>query len=153
FVTVPFQGAYSMSKYALEAFNEALVMECSRYGICSVIIDPGDMKTGFTGARRYTAGAARTQYRPYFDYAVHTMVKDEQNGSSPEACAQAAVKAITGKRRNARIIIGFSYKLVNILRRLLPLKLTLKIVNYVYSRPIENDELWSFDRDVKGKCE
>jgi len=57
-VTVPFQGMYCASKYALEAYTQALRMEVRPFGIQVAMIEPGDFATGFTAHRRMTAASA-----------------------------------------------------------------------------------------------
>ena len=56
-VTVPFQGMYCASKYALEAYTQALRMEVRPFGIQVAMIEPGDFATGFTAHRRMVASA------------------------------------------------------------------------------------------------
>ena len=51
-VSIPMQSQYSASKYALEAFTDAVRMEMQTYGVKACIIEPGDTKTGFTAARQ-----------------------------------------------------------------------------------------------------
>ncbi|HPU53907.1 MAG TPA: SDR family NAD(P)-dependent oxidoreductase, partial [Burkholderiaceae bacterium] len=47
-ISVPFQSMYSASKYALEAISEAMRIEVKPFGIKVSLIEPGDIKTGFT---------------------------------------------------------------------------------------------------------
>lgn len=47
-VPIPYQSHYSSSKYALDAYVEALRMEARPFGIRAALIEPGDTKTGFT---------------------------------------------------------------------------------------------------------
>jgi NAD(P)-dependent dehydrogenase (short-subunit alcohol dehydrogenase family) len=52
---LPFQSFYSASKFALEGFTESLRHEVGGYGIRVVLVEPGDVKTGFTASRVLTA--------------------------------------------------------------------------------------------------
>src|SRR5512134_883364 len=46
-VAVPFAGAYSASKHALEAISDALRVELSPWGIRVVLVEPGPISTRF----------------------------------------------------------------------------------------------------------
>lgn len=58
-ITFPFYGAYSASKWALEAMAENYRSELSGFGIESVIVEPGGMPTGFMGAMLRTSDTER----------------------------------------------------------------------------------------------
>lgn len=58
-ITFPFYGAYSASKWALEALAENYRSELSGFGIESVIVEPGGMPTGFMDAMRRPNDAER----------------------------------------------------------------------------------------------
>jgi NAD(P)-dependent dehydrogenase (short-subunit alcohol dehydrogenase family) len=78
-VPLPFQGFYSASKFAIEAYSEALRMELRPFGIRVAMIEPGDFATGFTAKRRMTA--AHTPSSPYHgpcEQAIARMARDEQ---------------------------------------------------------------------------
>ena len=59
---LPFQGLYSMSKAALRKETECLRLELRRYGVQAAVIEPGDLKTGFTAARTLSAATAGSDY-------------------------------------------------------------------------------------------
>lgn len=95
-VPLPFQGFYSASKFAIEAYSEALRMELRPFGIRVAMIEPGDFATGFTAKRRMTA--ASTPSSPYHApcaLAIARMARDEQaNGNlSPVVHAVQAILA------------------------------------------------------------
>jgi NAD(P)-dependent dehydrogenase (short-subunit alcohol dehydrogenase family) len=78
-IAIPFQGFYSASKFAIEAYSEALRMEVRRYGVQVSMIEPGDFATAFTANRRMVAAHAPTS--PYYELcvaAVRRMAHDEQ---------------------------------------------------------------------------
>ena len=54
-VSLPFQSFYAASKFAVEAYTEALRMELKAFGIQVSMVEPGDFSTGFTASRRMTA--------------------------------------------------------------------------------------------------
>ncbi len=106
-VTVPFQGFYSASKYALESMTDALRMEVAPFGIRVVLIEPGDFKSGFTAARVFAA--ANNEGSPYAERcarAVGVMEDDEQNGADPAALATRLAEAIAATAPRVRYPVG-----------------------------------------------
>ena len=116
---VPFQSHYCASKAALDSYAAALRMELCDYGVKVSLIMPGDTNTGFTAARKYEI----SDDSPLYDdcrRAVGKMEKDELGGRNPVSVARAILKLIARKNPAARKIIGVGYKLLAVLRRLLP---------------------------------
>src|SRR5579862_697146 len=60
FVTAPTQGAYSSSKFALEAMSNALRLELYPFGVKVILIEPGYIVTGIQQA-------AMELSKPYLD--------------------------------------------------------------------------------------
>lgn len=134
-VPIPFQAFYSAGKASLQIFMDALAMEVKPFGIQCCTIMPGDTKTDFTSARKYTE-ASQNENSAYFQrmkIGVEKMEKDEQNGMPAEAIAKAIVKQIERKYMKSRVIPGFQYKAICLLSDLLPNSWRLKIINMVYS--------------------
>lgn len=78
-VPLPFQGFYSATKFAIEAYSEALRMELRPFGIAVSMIEPGDFATGFTANRRMTASSTPTSpYHAACAQAIARMARDEQ---------------------------------------------------------------------------
>ena len=118
-VPIPMQCHYSSSKYALEAYVEAVRMEMRGFGVRAVIVEPGDTKTGFTAARR-TSLKDGSPYREAVEKSVARMEHDEQNGRSPESVAAAVVRLAGKKDPPVRVAVGFEYKLLMFLLRFMP---------------------------------
>ena len=134
-IPIPFQAFYSAAKAALQILMEALAMEVKPFGIQCCTILPGDTKTDFTSARKYTA-ASKNEKSPYYSRmkkGVEKMEHDEQNGMKPEAVALQIVKQIEAKNMKSRVIPGFQYKAICALSSLFPSALRLKLINAVYS--------------------
>ena len=123
-ISLPFQGIYSASKFALEGAMEALRMEVSRFGIRVVLIEPGDLNTPFTMHRRKAVKAGESiVYRESFEKALAVMERDERNGSSPLAIAHLVGRIINNGSPSCRYVVGsLSERAAIILRALLPSK-------------------------------
>ena len=55
-LSLPFQGIYSATKFAVEGLSEALRAEVRPFGIHVVLVQPGDFRTGFTAAQAHGRG-------------------------------------------------------------------------------------------------
>lgn len=131
-ISVPYQSMYSASKYAVEALTETLRIEVKPFGIKVSMVEPGDTKTGFTAKRIYTKASASSVYTEKFMKAIKTMEHDEQNGPSPKILVDAVLKIINSKNPPVRIVGGFSYKVLFILKRLLPARFVEFVVSKIY---------------------
>jgi len=134
---IPFQSHYSASKAALDIYAGALRMELRDYNVRVSVIMPGDTDTGFTDARVYAV--ANTS--PYYTDCLRTtqkMEKDERSGGPPNSCARAILKLSARKDPPARKVIGFSYKLLVFLKRLLPDRLAMFILRAMYMGSSKN---------------
>ncbi|WP_320127768.1 SDR family oxidoreductase [uncultured Sphaerochaeta sp.] len=118
-ISIPYQSHYSSSKFALEAYIEALRMEGRQFGIQATIIEPGDTKTNFTASRKMAVSPTS----PYFEQANKTvgkMERDENNGASPDSVAKVVLKLTRKKNPPIRKAVGITYKLLLFLKRILP---------------------------------
>lgn len=104
---IPFQGAYSASKFALEGMTEALRIEVKPFGIRVVLIEPGDFKTDFTKNRIITKGVDRNSvYAGQFKTALSMMEDEERNGADPHLLALLVEKIIHRPSPKVRYTIG-----------------------------------------------
>lgn len=133
FIALPFQSMYSATKYAVEAMTECLRMEVKPFGIKVSMIDPGDIRTNFTSSRK-TAKAALINpvYKERHKKAVETMIKDELNGPGPEIVVKAFAKILNSQNPPIRIVVGFKYKCVALLKRILPAKVVEYVLEKIY---------------------
>jgi len=128
---IPYQSHYSASKAALDLYSAALRMELRDYNVRVCLVMPGDTKTGFTSARQYEIDETSPFYAACLS-AVKKMEKDELNGLPPESTARAILKLGSRKNPPARVTVGFSYKLLAFLQRLLPYRLVEFILRRIY---------------------
>jgi NAD(P)-dependent dehydrogenase (short-subunit alcohol dehydrogenase family) len=136
-IGVPFQGAYAASKFALEGLSEALALELRPFGIDVVLVQPGDMRSGFGAARRWTDGArASSVYRARATHAVATTEQAEQNGPPPERAARLVARIAAARRPRLRYVCATpTERCALLLQRLLPGRLFERILRAVYERP------------------
>lgn len=123
-IAIPFQAYYSVSKFALEAYAEALSYEVSPVGVGVTIVEPGNFKTGFTSARRDVAIPTSSPYSAAAAKAIGRMVADEEHGADPELCARTIARVLAASRAPLRATTGKSFERVGpIAKRLLPFRL------------------------------
>ncbi len=130
-VSIPMQSHYSSSKFALEAYVDAVRMEMHDYGVKACILEPGDTKTGFTSARRFYTKEGSV-YADIARRSVAKMAKDETNGRDPATVARVAMKLAARKNPPARVPIGFEYKLLMFVLRFMPDRLKEWILRLMY---------------------
>lgn len=107
FMGLPFQSAYSASKFALEGFTESLRIEAKPFGIKAVLLQPGDFKTGFTNSRLFCE--RNTPSSVYYDActrAIDVTINGEVNGASPDALAKRVASLIEDRHLSVRYSVG-----------------------------------------------
>ncbi len=131
---IPYQTFYSSVKAGILAFTEALSLELKPFGIQCACVLPGDVKTNFTHARKYTE-ASKSEHSVYTEpmlKAVQTMEKDEQNGMSPDAIAHSLLRLLKKKRMPMRTIPGFGYKVLSFIIDCVPASLKVWVIGKLY---------------------
>ena len=85
-LAIPFQCAYSASKFAIEGFSEALSLETKDFGINVVIVEPTDHKSGSQKYRPHAKAATSedSPYRDLFKIVTEKIEYDESHGDEPE---------------------------------------------------------------------
>jgi short-subunit dehydrogenase len=133
-IALPFQGFYSATKFAVEAYTEALRMEVRPFGIGVSMIEPGDFATSFTANRRMTVESIPAS--PYYEPAVRaiaTMARDEQANQNLSPVTKA-VEAILECRRPALRYprANAVQRTFNALRPLLPQAIAESLIRNTY---------------------
>lgn len=134
-IPIPFQAFYSAGKSALLVFMQALALETRPFGIQCCTILPGDTKTEFTAARKFTQASQSEQsvYYTTMKRSVARMEKDEQNGMSPDKIASAMLQQLKSKKMSAIVVPRIDYKLFCWLFKRLPAKVSLWIIGLLYA--------------------
>lgn len=132
---LPFQGFYSSVKAAMLSLSESLSMELKGTGIqcCSVL--PGDVKTGFTAARKFTA-YSQEEDCPYKEEMKHNLAKiekDETTGMEPLVIGKAILRQLQRSKMKVRVIPRLDYKAVGFIVRILPEGWKLPILKKLYN--------------------
>lgn len=111
FVTAPTQGAYSSSKFALEAMSNALRLELYPFGVQVVLIEPGYIVTGIQQAalelskpylNQMNTGPYAPLYARFFESVTGSRA---QSKTTPEDCAQVILKSIETPDPRVRYLV------------------------------------------------
>ena len=142
----PGGGFYHATKYAVEAFSDALRFEVQGFGIQVVVVEPGIIRTGFADA--VSSALPRTDSaHPYaaFNAAVEQSTQGAYEkgsvvgrlGGEPEAVAKAIERAITAKSPKTRYRVTPSARLLIPSRGLMPDKVWDRLMASQFPRPGE----------------
>lgn len=132
----PFTGSYSMSKFALEAFSDALRMELAPWGIPVSVIEPGNVATPIWDKSRVRGESiyeglspdAQTLYGNQLTTLREVSRKISSRGFSPEQVAAAVAQALTSKRPRTRYVVGIDSKALRFLSRWIPDRLRDRLI-------------------------
>jgi len=119
---LPFQGAYSATKFALEGISESMNMELRQFNIQVKIVAPGDISTAFTENRKLAEAAnEKSSYAEQFNSSLAQIVKDENVGEDPIKVANKILRLVEGKTKKFRSIVAIlEQKLAVVIKRTLP---------------------------------
>lgn len=115
---------YCASKFAQEGLAEGLALEAAPFGIQSVIVEPGMIRTSRWAEHRGTARAAADPGSPYHrHFWASEAIADrivEASPTRPAHVAQAIATALTAEQPRLRYVVGRGATVVILLRRYLP---------------------------------
>jgi len=129
---IPFQAFYSASKAAINDYTCALANEVRPYGVSVCAVMPGDIRTGFTDARKKSA-VGDEAYGGRISKSVAKMERDERGGMAPETAGAYIAKIALRKNVKPLYAIGFSYKCICVLCDLLPCRLRNRLIGLLYA--------------------
>lgn len=125
---IPYQTYYSASKAAINCYTMALANEVRGFNVKVSALMPGDVKTGFTAARKKSIEGAEVY--PSLERSVKRMEHDEQNGMSPAQLAKRAYSISNKRSPKPAYSCGLSYRLFCVLAKVLPDR----FVNWILSK-------------------
>lgn len=119
-----FMGWYSVSKYAVEAFSDALRMEMRPFGVDVVIIEPGGIKTdwGFIAADHLEESSKGTVYEQTATHEANLLrfTYTSKWLSNPSVVAKAISKGVNRRRPRARYRTGMGSRSLVFFHWLIP---------------------------------
>ncbi len=128
----PCFGAYSSSKWALEAFTESLFYELQLFGIRVHLVEPGTFRTKIFHENARYAENFDNPLSPYFAWSQflrHKMMAYVENcNKDPEMVAAPIEKIVRNPRMPFRNIPDFEGRFLYTLRRILPFGLYSAVV-------------------------
>jgi NAD(P)-dependent dehydrogenase (short-subunit alcohol dehydrogenase family) len=135
-IAMPLVGPYCASKFALEAFSDALRMELKQWNIPVSIIEPGTIATkiierSITSAEeciREIPQHASELYNTCFDAARKTAEKILKSAIPPDTVAKVVLKALTAKRPKLRYTVGIDAGALSIMSKIVPAWIMDKII-------------------------
>jgi NADP-dependent 3-hydroxy acid dehydrogenase YdfG len=118
-VTMPGAGAYAASKYAVEAISDALRFEVRGFGVQVIVIEPGPIRTEFTGTANHAL--ADRDAGPYAEYHAAVAKGDAETDESfiagkPDQVARAIQRALTASRPKTRYRVTPIARVLPVLR-------------------------------------
>ena len=117
-------GWYHASKHAVEALSDALRMETATFGIDVVVIEPGLIRTEWSGiaANHLEETAEGSAYASQIKAVANSMRSESTNKrqSPPSVIADTVEKIVTARKPRTRYVVGFAAKPLVTLRHILP---------------------------------
>jgi NAD(P)-dependent dehydrogenase (short-subunit alcohol dehydrogenase family) len=124
-MTFPLGTLYHGSKFAIEGLSEALSFEMESIGVKIKIVEPGAIRTDFTGRSfDFSNDETFTEYQGVVGKLFATMRPIEQNGSEPVVVAEVIYQAATDGTNQLRYTAGDDAK------------------EYISNRKLNDDEMF-----------
>ncbi|MEM9679641.1 MAG: SDR family oxidoreductase [Bacteroidota bacterium] len=121
YMGLPFRGAYSASKGALELITESYRMELKPFNIEMVNVAPGDFATNIAAGRYHAPVLENSPYKDVYGASLKMMDDHVDDGGDPKDVAKAILKIINTNRPKIHYKVGaFMQKFSIVLKRLLP---------------------------------
>lgn len=132
-IGLPYQGAYSASKFAIEGYCESLRMELKHFNISVTTVNPGDFATSFTSNRIKATDDDVMQLYPGYIKSMESIEHDENSGLDPCKLARKISRILKKHHPSARYIVATPVQKMSILlKMILPRKTFERIIASYY---------------------
>ncbi|GAB1540314.1 SDR family NAD(P)-dependent oxidoreductase [Scytonema sp. NUACC21] len=113
-IAFPFVSALCASKFALEAFTDALRMELDPWGIEVILVEPGSIASAapdkveesFQKNFANMSPEARAMYGDAYKFFVEGLIKSNRTGMPPEQVANAILEALEASKPKTRYFLA-----------------------------------------------
>lgn len=130
-LAMPMVGAYSASKFALEALSDTLRVELRPWRIPVVIIRPGQVRTSIFSKMRDDLNARspdipdvlKEGYDIMYARAGEFNERGAQSSTSPETVARVVRRALKAKRPRTHYLVGIDAQGMQLAKSLVPRRL------------------------------
>jgi len=102
----PGTPAYISSKFALEGLSECMRYELSPFGVKTIIIEPGVIKTNFFSSMKVTEAKQDSPYKEITEKVMNGVKMMSEMGTPPEEVAKTIVNAIKTEDPLPRYMVG-----------------------------------------------
>ncbi|WP_128545488.1 SDR family oxidoreductase [Larkinella soli] len=130
---LPYRGAYSASKAALERLTEALRLEISPFGIKACTIQPGGTQTDINKNRLRASIPADSVYKATFDRTYELIDQSVSEGISPAVFGPLIESIMNAPEVKRLYRVGKPLEKVSVLlKRILPVKMYERMIRRHY---------------------
>lgn len=119
FLPGAYAGYYASTKYALEGFSDALDHEVRTFGVRSILIEPGFIKTSI-GNHSLEPDAKLAVYDAARKNITEVFETELAKAPEPQLVADAVLAAVRHNAPRVRYPVGKDAKLLSMLRRYMP---------------------------------
>lgn len=131
--TIPFQTFYSMTKSSVATYSEGLRLELKPLGVRVVNVKPGDTKSNFSSQRQKFI-KPKSPYQARTSRSLAVMEKDEKNGLPASLVFKVCNRILHQKNPPSHVTVGFSYRVMQGLKKILPNRLVLWLIYQIYGK-------------------
>lgn len=127
-ISMPMVGAYSASKFAIEAISDALRVELRPWRISISVIRPGQVRTpifskaaeSLVRRQREIPDELRPGYDPMYSRAIEFNQRGANSSTSPEMVAQTVLRAMKVRQPRTHYLVGNDARALQWMNSLVP---------------------------------